>query len=88
MRWWIDWRFGRVSLIDTGIVGYIMIAMPVWRRIVVGHVVVDHAIVPRVLWLTPIIGIFDRWRHILPGLILAIITCRIHCWELKNGTRI
>jgi hypothetical protein len=87
MGWWVDLRFGRVILSNSSIVGGTMIAMPVWQRIIVSHVVIAHVIVPRVLWLTPSNGVFDGWGHILPGLVLEMNTSSIHCWELENGIR-
>jgi hypothetical protein len=62
-----------------------MIAMPVWRGINVGHIVIAHVIVPQVLWLTQSNGIFDGWEHVIPGLVLAMITSSVHCWELGTA---
>jgi hypothetical protein len=83
MVWWVDLCFGRVILSNSNIVSDTMIAMPVWRRIIVGHVVIAHVIVPQVLWLTPSNDIPDGWGNILHGLVLAMITSSIHCWELE-----
>jgi hypothetical protein len=83
MVWWVDLCFGRVILSNSNIVSDTMIAMPVWRRIIVGHVVIAHVIVPQVLWLTPSNDIPDGRGNILHGLVLAMITSSIHCRELE-----
>jgi hypothetical protein len=85
MGWLVDLHFGRVVLSNSSMVSDTMITMPVRRRTIVGHVVIAHVIVPRVLWLTQSSGIFDEWRHILPGLILAMITSSIRCCELETA---
>ena len=80
----VDLGFYEIISSKSSIVSDIMIAMPVWQRIIVGHVVIARVIVPRVLWLTQSNGIFDGWRNILPGLVLATITSSIHYWDLET----
>lgn len=78
-------RFGRVILSNSSIVSDTVIAMPVWRRIIVGHSVIAHVIVLRVLWLTPSNDIPNGWGNMLPGLVFVMITNIIHCWELETA---
>jgi hypothetical protein len=85
MGWWVDLRFGGIILSNSSIVGNAMIAMHMWRRIIVGHVVIAHVIVPRVLWLTPSNDILDGSGHILSGLVLDMITSSFHRWELETA---
>jgi len=78
-------HIGRAILSNSSIVDDTIIGMPVWRRVIVGHVVIAHVIVPRVLWLTSSnVIIFHGWGNILPGLVLVTISGSIHCWELET----
>ena len=65
---------------DPGIGINGIIAMFVWRRVIIGHIV-D---VLQVLWLTLCGDVFDGWRHIFPVHAWLIITSSILCRKLNT----
>jgi hypothetical protein len=69
---------GRDILNNSGIVGDNMVAMPLWRRVIIGHVVITHVDILQALWLSLSGNVFDRWGgHILPSLVWLTITSSI-----------
>ncbi len=69
-------NLGRDILNNSGIVADGMIMMPLWRRVIIDHVVIAHVnfTVLQVLWLSLSGNVFDRW----PSLVWLTTTSSVH----------
>lgn len=60
-----------------------MITMIMYRRMIVGHIVITRVKVPQVLW-SALCGSLDGWGRIPPVFVWPMTTYSIRWWELKK----